>query len=178
MTADEFEHAVSAHYTAVFYFALSLSKNESAACDLTQESFRRLAAKGQSVRETAKVKSWLLTTCYREFLREHRHATQFPQVELSVVEESLSDTTPESISPTDASFLLDAMQQIDEIFRVPVALFYLEDLSYKEIAAILEIPTGTVMSRLARGKAQLRALLTTNTMHTRGNAESTLEKGL
>src|SRR3989442_2535196 len=73
VTDKEFEQAVSDHYAHVFYFALSLTKHEAEACDLTQETFRRLGSKGRQVQDASKLKSWLMTTCYREFLRQHRH---------------------------------------------------------------------------------------------------------
>ena len=61
----------------------------------------------------------------------------------------------------DAGIVLDALKRVDETYRTALELFYLAELSYREIADILEIPIGTVMSRLSRGKDQLKALLTT-----------------
>jgi hypothetical protein len=57
--------------------------------------------------------------------------------------------------------VLPALARVDEIYQAAVALFYLEDCSYKEISTILEIPLGTVKSRIARGIAQLREILLT-----------------
>lgn len=159
MTDQEFEQAVSDHYAQVFYFALSLTKHEAEACDLTQETYRRLASKGRQVQDVSRLKSWLMTTCYREFLRQHRHRLRFPHVEVSLVEQALPVVTPDHVNRIDAATLMRALHQIDELYRVPVMLFYLQDHSYKEISALLEVPIGTVMSRLARGKEQLRELL-------------------
>ena len=159
VTDQQFERAVSEHYADVFRFALSLSKKETEACDLAQEAFRRLASKGHQIQDESKLKSWLMTTCYREFLREHRHRVRFPHVEISLVEDSLPNFTPNFLNEIDASAVMEALLKVDEIFRVPLMLFYIQAQSYKEIAELLEVPAGTVMSRLARGKAQLRELL-------------------
>ena len=63
------------------------------------------------------------------------------------------------IRQMDVATVMDTLRQIDELHRLPLSLFYLEEHSYAEIAAILDIPVGTVMSRLARGKALLRQML-------------------
>jgi RNA polymerase sigma-70 factor (ECF subfamily) len=159
VTDQEFEQAVRAHYADVFRFALSLTKREADACDLTQESFYLLNLKGRQVDDATKLKSWLFTTCYREFLRGVRHQARFPHVELSLVEETLPDLALEQVSAMDADLLMRLLQEMDELYRVPVMLFYLQGHAYKVIAAMLNMPVGTVMSRLARGKEQLRQLL-------------------
>jgi RNA polymerase sigma-70 factor (ECF subfamily) len=159
VTDQEFEQAVQEHYADVFRFALSLTKREAEACDLTQESFYRLGAKGRELADPTKLKSWLFTTCYREFLRDERHRVGFPHVEISLVESELPEATPERVQEMDPDALMATLEKLDEIYRVPVMLFYLQGLAYKEIAAVLAVPIGTVMSRLARGKEQLRGLL-------------------
>ena len=66
---------------------------------------------------------------------------------------------PDVVAKMDSALVMEALQEVEVAFREPLALFYLQDLSYTEIAAILDVPIGTVMSRLSRGKARLRALL-------------------
>ena len=63
---------------------------------------------------------------------------------------------PETVDHLEAAQVMEALQSIDETFRAPLALFYLKEHSYEEIAQILEIPLGTVMSRLSRGKQKLQ----------------------
>jgi len=64
-----------------------------------------------------------------------------------------------SVNQLDSKGVMDALARVDEVYKAPVALFYLRDCSYKEIADILDIPMGTVKSRIARGIAQLHTIL-------------------
>ena len=159
MPAPDFEQIVDAHYAPLYRFALSLARTEAAAADLTQQTFYLWASRGHQLRDAGKVKSWLFTTLYREFLGMHRRETRFPHAPL---EGEMAEFPAESVSISDAidgAAVVAALGQIDEIYRAPLTLFYLEEFSYREIAAVLEVPAGTVMSRLSRGKALLRKLL-------------------
>lgn len=152
----DFTALVDSHYRGLYQFALSLAHSEADASDLTQETFLRWAQKGAQLREAGKVKSWLFTTLYRLFLNRRRHVTRFPHDELSDAESKLPPIQSDAVRSLEASEVMSALREIDETFRAPLVLFYLEDHSYQEIAAILDVPEGTVMSRLWRGKAQLR----------------------
>ena len=147
------------YYQSLYRFALSLARCEAVAADLTQETYYIFAAKGHQLRDETKVKSWLFTTLHREFLRRQRHAHCFPHHETSQVEHELPVVSSTVVNDLDSITVMQALQRVDEHYRVSLAMFYLEDFSYKEIAEALEIPVGTVMSRLARGKAQLRVIL-------------------
>jgi RNA polymerase sigma-70 factor (ECF subfamily) len=153
------ESLVERFYQSLYQFALSLARSEVVAADLTQETFYLWSAKGHQLRDASKVKAWLFTTLHREFLRRHRHSVRFPHHETSAVEHELPVVASTVETQLDAATVMQALQLVDETYRVPLAMFYLEDFSYNEIAEALEVPAGTVMSRLARGKAQLRALL-------------------
>ena len=154
-----FEQLVDRFYQPLYRFAISLAKNAEEASDLTQQTFFLWAAKGHQLRETSKVKSWLFTTLYREYISTYRRATRYPQVELDEVTHEIPTVDSSVVNDLDGNTVIAALTEIDEVYRGPLVLFYLDDLSYKEIADVLNIPIGTVMSRLARGKAQLRQRL-------------------
>ncbi len=159
VSEPDFEQLVEGHYVALFRFGLSLAKSESEAADLTQQTFYLWAAKGHQLRDKSKVKTWLFTTLYREFLGGRRRHTSHPEVEFSSVESEMPPIQSSVVETLDGRAVVAALQRVDEIYRAPLQLFYLESLSYKEIDDVLEVPSGTVMSRLSRGKEQLRAML-------------------
>lgn len=155
----DFEKLVDLHYPSLYRFAFSLTRQESEACDLTQETFLIWAKKGHSVRDETKIKSWLFTTLHREYLQKHRRRVRFPQVELEEAEMELPEIAPVTMGNIDRHNVLNALSKLDENFQAAVALFYLEDHTYPEIAEILQIPLGTVKSRISRGIGQLQVLL-------------------
>ena len=154
-----FESLVARFYAPLYQFAFSLTRVEADACDLTQQTFTIWAIKGHQLRDASKVKTWLFTTLHREFLDSRRRQTRFPHFDLDTAEAELPSVSPASVSRLDVAQLLDTLAQVDEVYQAPVALFYLQDCSYNEIAEILSVPLGTVKSRLARGIGQLQQLL-------------------
>ncbi|HVU33172.1 MAG TPA: RNA polymerase sigma factor [Opitutaceae bacterium] len=160
MSNEAFTQLVDAHYASLYRFALSLARNGADAGDLVQETFFVWATKGDTLRDQAKAKSWLFTTLYREFLRGRRRDARSTSIEdLPEDEKDIAAEDVDRIGKMDAPAVMAALQSVDEVFRAPLTLFYLEELSYLEIADALDVPIGTVMSRLSRGKAQLRTAL-------------------
>ena len=153
------EPVVEHYYDSLLRFALSLTHSEADARDLTQQTFYTWSTKGWQLRDEKKVKTWLFTTLHRAFLQIKRRKARFPHYELCEVHTELPCISAEEVSGLDSAELLAALSKVDESFRAPVALFYLEDYPYKEIAAILDIPLGTVKSRIARGITQLKKIL-------------------
>jgi RNA polymerase sigma-70 factor (ECF subfamily) len=152
---------VSEHYAALYRFGLALARNESEAADLTQETFLILAKHQEKIREPERIKCWLFTTLRREFLRKIRTHVAHPEVEFRPEEHEVPATAPSALRVIDARTALAALEMVEESYRSALELFYLGDLSYKEISETLGIPIGTVMSRLSRGKEQLRRALAT-----------------
>src|SRR6266571_9289896 len=93
--ADQFETIVSEHYEALYRFAMSLTRAEPDARDLTQQTFYVWATKGHQLRDPSKVKTWLFTTLHRAFLEARRRQTRFPHLELEEVSEQLPAYAPE-----------------------------------------------------------------------------------
>jgi RNA polymerase sigma factor (sigma-70 family) len=159
----DLQRIVSELYSPVYRFAFALSRNETQAADLAQETFLILAKQQAQVRDITKIKSWLFTTLRREFLRGLRSQSSHPEVELKPEHQDELVADSRVLEASDAATVIEALARVDESYRVVLELFYLADLSYKEIAATLDIPIGTVMSRLSRGKEQLRTLLAKTT---------------
>ncbi len=158
MPSDDtaFESVVTAYYEPLYRFALGLSRSEADAADLTQRAFERFGEKAGALRDQSKAKSWLFTTLYRDFLQQKRHDTRFPHAELDDSFDDKIVEMPRAEISADANAAVRALQEMEEPFRSTLLLFYMNDHSYKEIAEILGVPIGTVMSRLARGKEMLR----------------------
>jgi len=165
MPADPaFEKLVDLYYRDLYRFAFSLTHSEADAADLTQETFYIWARKGHQLRTLANVKGWLCTTLRREFLQTRRrqeHVSDQPVSEEMIDE--IAVVPADAISKIDIRTMLEFFDQIDQRYQAALVLYYFEDLSYKEIAEVLEIPLGTVQSRIARGKMHLHQLLTGET---------------
>ena len=161
MNVDEldYEQIVALHHESLYRFAFSLAGNPDDAAELTQEAYVRLLNKSWQLRDQSRVKSWLCTTLYRIFLGWKRRESRFPHIEVLSVEEELPPLTPEIADQLDGEVAMDAALELEEHFRVPLVLHYLQCLSYREIAEVLNVPIGTVMSRLSRGKDLLRQRL-------------------
>lgn len=158
---NEFEQLVDTHYQALYRFGYSLAKTPERAADLVQQTFVKWAEKGHQLQDRSKAKTWLFTTLYREHLSHARRSTKFPERDLEEAEYQLPATPAEADRQLDAKRAVELLGQLDETFRAPLTLFFLQDHSYKEIAEVLEIPIGTVMSRISRGKKQLRERMET-----------------
>jgi RNA polymerase sigma-70 factor (ECF subfamily) len=155
----DFEQLVDDFYMPLYRFALSLSRRESDAADLTQQTFLLWAKKGHQLREASKVKTWLFTSLYREFLGRKRQQDRFVEADNNPEALGAQVVPATVVDQLDSQIVQDALFGLEEIYRAPLTLFYLQQLSYKEIAETLELPIGTVMSRISRGKGALRKAL-------------------
>jgi RNA polymerase sigma factor (sigma-70 family) len=147
---------VESHYRSIYAFAYHLCGNMADAEDVTQEAYRRFAHRGHTMRDRSLAKTWLFTTARRVALdllrRAQRWSDSDEAVELAEAETAMARTGRET---SDTSSVLQAMQALPERYRSVLLLFYVEDNTYEEIANILSIPIGTVMSRLSRGRRVL-----------------------
>ena len=156
MSADlEFENLVKLYYGDLYRFGLSLTGSETDAADLTQETFYIWANKGHQLQKAASVKGWLFTTLHRAFLKTCRRRNRFSHQSVDEHMEDLPGVAADCAERADSQTLLRILGEIAEDFRAPLVLYYMEGLSYKEIADILVLPLGTVQSRIARAKIQL-----------------------
>lgn len=147
----ELRTLVAEHYTAVYRYAFRLCGNAADAEDVTQQTFLRAQRAIDQLRDAGRADRWLLKIARNEFLRRKTAAAPA----------SLMDDPPmgPASGNDEAEEVQRALGGLSDEYRLPVLLFYFEDLSYREIAAELAIPIGTVMSRLSRARMHLREQL-------------------
>ena len=148
---------VAEYHQELYRYAYRLCGSVQDAEDLTQQVFLAAHRKVEQLRKIDNARAWLfaiLRNCFLKDRQRHRPA---------LAAEGLLDSEAVSASPpeegVDGDGLQEALDRLSDAARLVVVMFYFEECSYREIAERLAIPIGTVMSRLARAKSQLRSIL-------------------
>ena len=147
---------VDQHYELLYRYAYHLSGCVADAEDLTQETFCTAQAKLCQLRDAGSARGWLCRILRNHYLHQCR-------TKATLLFQSLENVTDdaEAVTETEEEFdierLRQALGELPEAFRTPVIMFYFDEFSYRQIAQQMEVPIGTVMSRLARAKAYLRS---------------------
>lgn len=149
---------VEQHYALLYRYAFRLTGSAADAEDLTQQAFLTAQRKLEQLREPHRAKAWLCAIVRNTYLKNLRDRPPNPTVSL----ERTAEPTDESLAEArfEEQELQDALSELPEEHRTPLILFYFEEFSYREIADQMEVPIGTIMSRLARAKSHLRRRLT------------------
>jgi RNA polymerase sigma-70 factor (ECF subfamily) len=155
------------YINALYGYALMLTRNKVEAEDLVQETYARALEAQHRLRDDSNIKGWFFTILRNTWLnqiRKRRLAPQFVDVD---GEEGGADLLPGRtrnsqeilISKENTEQVQSAIGRLSAEFREVILLREFEELSYQEIANVLNCPAGTVMSRLGRARAKLRTLL-------------------
>jgi RNA polymerase sigma-70 factor (ECF subfamily) len=155
------------HIDGLYSYALILTRNRSEAEDLVQETYVRAIGAMGRLRDGSNLKGWLFTILRNVWFNQLRQKRTAQLVAMDG-EESVTDIAETAkdpfalyVSKMEHELVREAIQQLPVDFREIILLREFEELSYQEIATVLDCPAGTVMSRLARARAKLRALLST-----------------
>ena len=164
---EGFEQEALVHLDALYRVALRLTANPSDAEDLVQETMLRAFRSWDRYTPGTNAKGWLLTILRHLFINEYRRKKRHPEtVDVDTIEPFALFQEVQEEDPQGAFFdkivddeVLRAVDQLPEAFREAVTLSDVEGLSYEEVAKVLDVPVGTVKSRLYRGRRLLQAKL-------------------
>ncbi len=171
---EQFAELAMPYMDALYSAALRMTRNPADAEDLVQETYLRAYRGFPGFQEGTNLKAWLYKILTNTFINIYRAKKRRPeQVDLDDTEDFYlyrklggleaveSQRTPESevLDQMPEAVVKEALEALPEQFRMAVLLADVEGFSYKEIAEITEVPIGTVMSRLHRGRKQLQKRL-------------------
>jgi RNA polymerase sigma-70 factor (ECF subfamily) len=149
---------VQEYHQGVYRYAYRLTGSAADAEDLTQQVFLTAQEKLGQLRKAESAQSWLFAILRNCFLKEKQKHRPVPAGDLGFEVDHIPADLPED-EGIDPERLQAAINDLPETFRLVLAMFYFENCHYREIAERLNVPIGTVMSRLARAKAHLRSRL-------------------
>jgi len=172
--AEQFARAALSHVDSLYGTALRLTRRAADAEDLVQDTYLKAFRSSHQFERGTNLKAWLFTILHNTFRNMRRHDGRNPvEVDSDAVDRAAADIdgaqSPEQIlarGTLDAD-LQAALDALPDAFRQAVWLRDVEELSYAEMAKVLDIPIGTVMSRISRGRRALFEAL----QRTRGTAE-------
>jgi RNA polymerase sigma-70 factor, ECF subfamily len=152
---------VAAHHEAVYRYAYRLTGSSADAEDLSQQAYLAALRCLDQLREGDRARSWLLAIVRNQYLKNLRRTPPRLDCDLNGALDRVPNRNDESTregitNEIDEEQLQAALASLPEEFRVVVLMYYFEERPYREIAEALELPIGTVMSRLSRGKAHLK----------------------
>ena len=155
----EVAQLVTEYHQAVYRYAYRLTGSVHDAEDLTQQVFLLVQKNLGQLRDVGNVKAWIFAIARNCFLRDRQQRRLALASDLDIPMEGVRSRDSENTETIDRDELQAAINRLPEVSRVVLLMFYFEECSYKEIAERLEMPIGTVMSRLARAKDHLRSVL-------------------
>lgn len=157
--APEVKEYLLPHVDLIFRCAYRLTRKEYDAEDLTQETFYYAIKRFSQLKDRDKAKNWLFSILRNLFLKELEKGKKRIDIEFESVSNTISgkvNIEEEHLKAEMARNIRIVLNKLDDRLKAPIEMFYFEKLPYKDIAKCLDLPIGTVMSRIARGKVYIR----------------------